>query len=234
MKKNNRAGLWVAGTVVLVAVIIGVMGLLWPRPGETPPAATDTTSQPSTPTGNGTCPNALPANTTSTVPADLRWEASQGVTWPVSDTVGPTATTDGFASCFQQSPIGAALFAMTTFSAVVDHPVADAARFYTAPSAELDEYLLGLSSSPSNAQGPAQQMKSAGITYAGYRVDSYSNDHATITLVLAVPGSATGYKGVPFDLVWRDSDWKIGKLSSGSSSTALIDVLDGQFVKWSN
>lgn len=231
--KNNRVGLWAAGAVVLVAVVIGVVGLLWPRPGDTLPAATDNTSQPSTPTGDGPCPKTLPASTTSTVPADLRWAASQGVTWPVSDTVGPTSTSNGFPDCFQQSPIGAALFTVTVFGAVVDHPAKDAARFYTAPSAELDEYLRTAAPTPATGEA-AKNNRRAGITYAGYRIDSYTPDHATVTVVLAVPNSNTGYLGFPFDLVWHDSDWKIGKLSGDGASTGLIPVLDNQFTKWAS
>ncbi|MDR6692545.1 hypothetical protein J2X55_003490 [Microbacterium sp. 1154] len=230
--KNNRVGLWVAGAVVLVAVIVGVVGLLWPRPGETPPAATDNTSQPSTPTGSGACPTALPASTTSTVPDDLRWAASQGMSWPVSDTVGPTSTSDGFPDCFQQSPIGAALFTSTFYGSVADHTPTDAARFYTAPSAELDDYLRTAAPAAPSDGSVAEQNQRAGIGVAGYRIDSYTAEHATVTLVLTVPNSSTGYRGIPFDLVWHDSDWKIGKLSSNTGANVVIDVLDGQFTKW--
>lgn len=135
MKKNNRTGLWVAGAVVLVAVLIGVVGLLWPRLGETPPTANET-SHPAAPVGEGPCPTSIPASTTSTVPSDLRWAASKGVTWPVSDTVGPTSTSNGFPTCFQHSPIGAALFGTSFLTASLNSAAYDLFNFYLVPSAE--------------------------------------------------------------------------------------------------
>lgn len=230
--KNNRVGLWVAGAVVLVAVIVGVVGLLWPRPGETPPAATDNTSQPSTPTGNGACATALPASTTSTVPADLRWAASQGITWPVSDTVGPTSSASGFPACFQQSPIGAALFATGFFATSADFSLGDLVEHYFVASSQKDQ-LLAAAAATAEPQGFAQQLKSIGANYVGYRIDGFQNATADVTVVLSVPNTATGFRGIKLSLVWTDGDWRIKEIPSGGGNNIFFDVLDGQFTKWS-
>lgn len=229
--KNNRVGLWAAGAVVLVAVVIGVVGLLWPRPGDTLPAATDNTSQPSTPTGDGPCPKTLPASTTSTVPADLRWAASQGVTWPVSDTVGPTSASNGFPTCFQQSPIGAALFGVSFFASTVDHTAGEVVDAYLVDGAEKDTFLSSPGAATNGSKSAAAQLKTSGATYAGYRIDSYAGTTASVVVVLAAPRSATGYRGVPLSLVWDDSSWKLATLNGGSAGL-MIDVLSGQFTGW--
>lgn len=233
MKRNNRAGLWVAGAVVLVAVIIGVVGLLWPRPGETPPVATDDSSQSTAPVGEGPCPKSLSASTTSTVPADLRWAASQGVTWPVSDTVGPTSTTDGFATCFQQSPIGAALFSTGFIGSSTDHPAREHFNYYMVPSPAKDEVLGAIDKASTVPPSLAQQFKSIGANYVGYRIDQFGGTTAEVTVVMSIPNTATGYRGIRLSLVWQNGDWRVQAIENGGDTNVFFDVLDGQFTKWS-
>lgn len=163
------------------------------------------------------------------IPADLYWETAQGITWPVSPSVGPTKTKDGYPACFARSPLGAALMGVTlTNEQFRGHKVIDLLRFYSADSP-------GKSIALAQGVDPASaaDMASAGITPAGFITDSFTPDEAHITLVLNSPKSSTGYIGMPYTFVWVDGDWRIKFLDSGEPFAGSPSApKKGQFVEW--
>ncbi|MCH6472466.1 hypothetical protein [Sinomonas terrae] len=226
-KPNQKLTLWAAG---LVAAVIVVMAVLV--------AVTPTQSSPQSSGGSGqavpeTTPSApagcsAPTDETSNKPAppsDLRWEASKGWTWPVSDTYGPTQHRDGLGVCFARSPLGAAL-AMTTILA----------SFSTSPDLRsvTDQYIVD---SPGKtailAQISAPRTPQAPLAFAGYKVDSFSSDEAQITVVLKAPGGSDGYIGMPTTLRWADADWKVKLLDNGNFfAGSPTTVAAGSFTSW--
>jgi hypothetical protein len=108
MKESTRASkitMFVSFGVLILAIVSALVIFFLPTNDEptTPDPAGSATPSPSvstpTPDADGIGCEAEP-NDSRAVPADLRWAAANGITWPVSDTVGPTATTDGFDACF--------------------------------------------------------------------------------------------------------------------------------------
>lgn len=231
----NSKGAGIAAAVVLALVLLVVIvaivaSFVAPAAPQAQPSPAGTATQAPTPEptkANGKC--TVPAGDTSLrpkIPADLRWEAAQGLTWPVSASTGPTKTRDGFPACFARSPLGAALFGTTLtyqmwtgpLSQVVDVSAIDS------PGKKI------LQKSPS---GVAQKVADQGWTSAGFIVDSFTPEEAQVTVVLSTPNSQTGYTGFPYTLVWKDDDWRLKVLDSGAIwAGAPSSPVKGQFVEW--
>lgn len=232
---SSKATAWTSAVVlalVLSVVVVSiVLSFVAPvKPGDPAPQNTQAAPAPTPTADDGQCK--VPAGDTSLrpqLPADLRWEAAQGITWPVSASVGPTKTRDGFSVCFARSPLGAAMFGVTvTNEQYRGHAPLELLRFYTADSPGKE---VGLKQGSTGAT--AAEMAAAGITPAGFITDSFTLDEAHITLVLTSPKSSTGYMGLPYTFVWVNGDWRLKVLDSGNLfAGSPSSPVKGQFVEW--
>lgn len=220
--------------VLILAIVSALVIFFLPTDDQptTPDPAGTATPAPSvstpTPDANGIGCKAEP-NDSREVPADLRWEAANGVTWPVSDTVGPTVTTEGFAACFEHSPVGAALAAVAISFSTTERTVLESSEFYLADSPGRDVVLA--ETSPSVMSPIKQQIAENGLSLVGFRVEEYDGDRASIRLVLRVPGSETGFRGIPAPMVWVNGDWKMKPLDDGSTGQPTNEST-GDFTNW--
>lgn len=228
---TSKITLWLSIGVLVIAIIAALVIFL--VPSDTPKPSTEEPQQPtSAPTETsavGAVGCAAPASDERDVPSDLRWEAKEGVTWPVSDSVGPTAVTDGFAACFQRSPAGAALAAVTALYAQIDHPVLQTGEFYLADSPGKKAALEGVTQSTQSQL--KQQLEANGVSLVGFQIEQYDGTRAAVRLVLRYPESATGLRGLPYPMEWVDGDWKVMPLDSGSTGQA-SDVSEGEYTPW--
>lgn len=248
-RNSNRKGLgpalkrgWnskPAGVAALVVVVVALLvvlastalGIFAPvNNGQDDTAAPQPTKNPAA--ASGPC-NVKVTDTSSTpkVPSDLTWKTgAAGLTWPVSKSVGPTKTIDGFDACFARSPLGAALAAQTATYSQYDgkHSVSSALGFYIADSAGKQKSIA-----TSEKQPGAADTRAAGINPAGFTVDAFTKDRAEVTLVYSYPSSSTGYIGMPTSLVWTDDDWKISVLDNGELFTGnLTNPSENDFIRW--
>jgi hypothetical protein len=220
----------VLALVLLVVIVAIVLSFVSPaKPGAQAPQESPAVQSPSAEptTDNGKC-NVPPGDSSlrPKIPADLRWEAAKGLTWPVSASVGPTKAQDGFPACFARSPLGAALFGTTLTYQMWTEDVSPVVNFYAidSPGKKI------LQESPS---GVAQKVSEQGWTAAGFMVDSFTSDEAQVTVVLSTPTSQTGYTGFPYTVVWKDGDWHLKVLDSGATwAGAPSAPVKGQFVEW--
>lgn len=117
----------------MIVAFLAVLIFVKPATKTPEPIAQPTTSKTEKPAGG--CD--VPLGDTSSKPAmpkDLRWEAAKGVSWPVSDTYGPTQDKDGYGVCFARTPLGAAL-TMATFSGLTNtHDSKKTVEIYTIES----------------------------------------------------------------------------------------------------
>jgi hypothetical protein len=224
--------------VVVVVVVLAVvlfstlLGVFAPATSNgqnptTPPAPSRTSAAEA-----GPC-NVRVTDTSSTpkMPSDLTWKTgAEGLTWPVSKSVGPTKTIDGFDACFARSPLGAALAAQTVIYSQYDPkvPASKALGFYIADSAGKAKTVSG-----SAGQNDASLMRTTGLNPAGFTVDSFTRDRADVTLVYSYPSSSTGYAGLPCSVVWTGDDWKLSVLDNGALfSGDPTNPSVGDFVPW--
>ncbi|MBF4595678.1 hypothetical protein ITJ58_18100 [Curtobacterium flaccumfaciens] len=232
-KAAGIAAIVVIVLVVIVVLISTLLGVFAPANNDdggtaSKPAPTSSTSA----AADGPC-NVKVTDTSSTprVPSDLTWKTgAAGLTWPVSKSVGPTKTIDGFDACFDRSPLGAALAAQTATYSQYDgkHSVSSALGFYIADSAGKQKSIA-----TSEKQPGAADTRAAGINPAGFTVDAFTKDRAEVTLVYSYPSSSTGYIGMPTSLVWTDDDWKISVLDNGELFTGnLTNPSENDFIPW--
>jgi hypothetical protein len=216
---RGKAAWWAAIAVVFIVAVLAFLILTKPAQQNVPQTA-DTTTKPTDGCN-------VPAGDTSSKPAmpsDLRWEADKGWTWPVSDTYGPTQTKDGFPVCFARSPLGAALTAVSMNASANVTSARKAVELYTMES-KGKEVLLGKTPEEPAATSPA--------SFAGFIVDSFSEDEAAITLVIETPISTSGYTGLPLTFRWIDGYWKLKVIDDGSMFVGQPPVpVKGGFVEW--
>ena len=222
--KTLNKGWWISLGIMVVVAILAVIIFVKPAPKTPAPIADPTTSA----TAKAVSGCNVPKGDTSPKPAmpkDLRWEAAKGWTWPVSDTYGPTQTKNGYGVCFAQSPLGAALTAVSFNAAANTLSAEEATEIYVMGSPG-KEVLRKTLSEDSKAETPA--------IFVGFSVDSFTPEEAQITVVVATDKSSTGYAGIPESFQWVDGDWQLKVLDDGRFMTGQITYpVAGQFVKWS-
>ncbi|WP_316304401.1 hypothetical protein [Clavibacter michiganensis] len=219
--------------VVLIATLLAIFAPVTDGDDATGPAPLPTAAPtPSTAEVAGPCSVAASdASSTPSMPADLTWKTgADGVTWPVSKSVGPTKSIDGFDACFARTPLGVALAAQTAIYSQYDtaHSAADSLSHYIIDSPGKAAAIAGTvkSSSP-------EQLRTSGMNPAGFTIDRFTADRADVTLVFSLPATGTGYVGIPCSLQWVNDDWKLsvldnGQLTSGTPTTPS----KGDFVSW--
>lgn len=232
--KNERVGhpqwkkatLWASALVLVLILGMALLVIFTPKKDETSPAAgpsAPASTAPSSPAAKDGC-NVPAGDTSSTpkMPEDLRWEAKNGWTWPVSDTYGPTARKGDFGVCFARSPLGAALMAVSLNTASNTLNYKQALNLYLADSPGKN-YAL--------AQPEGENAEP--ISYSGFIVDSFTPDNAQVTLVFSTPDTSTGFTGLPLSFRWVDGDWKQVILDDGSMFRGqAIEPQRGDFVEW--
>lgn len=224
--KTLNKGWWISLGVVVVVAIFAVV--IFVNPAQKTPAPVAESTASATAQAVGGCN--VPQGDTSSKPAmpkDLRWEAAKGITWPVSDTYGPTQDKDGYGVCFARSPLGAALAMASFYGEANTQDPRKAMEIYALDSVGKTVALNEAtdSSDVSNSSGP--------IAFAGFSTDSFTPDEAQMTLVFAAGGTSTGYVGLPSTLVWVEGDWKLKVLDNGQTFAGVASKpVAGQFVPW--
>lgn len=227
-KPNQKTTLWAAALVAAVIVVMAVLVAVTPTqssPQSSGGGQATSETKPSTPSG---C-NVRTGDTSNkpSLPADLRWQAAEGLTWPVSDTYGPTQSRGGFPVCFARSPLGAALAAVTImYSQYSGHTAMEALKFYAVDSVGKTAALA-----KGNSGTTAGDLVSKGINVSGFITDEFAHDRAAVTLVFTAPQSSTGYMGIPMTLLWVHGDWRLKPQDDGNQGT-VSQPFKGQFVSW--
>jgi hypothetical protein len=213
--------------VVLMATLLGVFAPANSGASAGKPAATHSAGR-----AAGPCSVPTTGQAAKAVPADLTWHAGRGgVTWPVSAAVGPTKKVDGFPACFARTRTGAALAAATAYLGQYDtgHSARQLLNFYIADSRGKHVTVDAVA----KQQTAPEDLRTQGISDAGYSVESFTKNRAVVDLVLTQPAGSTGYFAIPMTMVWTGGDWKLsvednGQLYSGNPLTPS----SGDFTAW--
>lgn len=229
-KPSAIAAIIILALVVIVVGVSTLFGVFFPandgQRSVSKPAPTTSTSP------GGPCDvKVTDASSTPKMPADQTWKTGvEGLSWPVSKSVGPTKTVAGFDACFARSPLGAALAAQTVVYSQYDPHVSPskALEFYIADSEGKAATISG-----SATQNDPTQMRTTGLNPAGFTIDSFTPSRADVTLVYSYPSSSTGYAGLPCSMVWTGDDWKLSVLDNGSLFSGNPTTPGaGDFVPW--
>ena len=215
-QKRNFLFIVMLGVILILAVLL-VWNLMGNK-GETKNSAEGASSSSSVssdggqqtstpPTGRGDhkcdVPVAPDKAFSAELPSDYRFETTtHGVIYPISAQYGPTykpGMVVGY--CFAHNPTGAALAASQGSTIVGDTRATEAE-------------LRGLYSSRIAADlhsAPNSNTERVNARIAGYDIENYSPEKATIGIVVIAKdsdGKNMGFK-VSIPLIWEDNDWKI-------------------------
>ena len=219
--RPTRSRSWTAAAVLLTVVAVALAAVLINAAVSgpaTPPAAAPTA--PAAPPAAGGGPTAAGADTSGdrptgctttggaqTVPTSTptggTWKLVAGFAVPSTTADGPALKGPaGVAYCFSRTPVGA-LLAASNLGHVTGPP--------TQVVAELKDHALVTNqytdqlTTSATPGGP-----SPGIQLAGFRIVSYSQDQAVVTLSFAAStGPTPTYAQLTVSLAWSQGDWRV-------------------------
>ncbi len=214
-RKRNFLFIVMLGVILILAILL-VWNLMGNK-GETknsaggvsssssaPSEGGQQTSTPPTGRGDHKCdvPVAPDKAFSAELPSDYRFETTtRGVIYPISAQYGPTYKPGVVGYCFAHNPTGAALAASQGSTIAGDTRATEAE-------------LRGLYSSRIAADlhsAPNSNTERVNARIAGYDIENYSPEKATIGIVVIAKdsdGKNMGFK-VSIPLIWEDNDWKI-------------------------
>ena len=215
-QKRNFLFIVMLGVILILAILL-VWNLMGNK-GETKNSAEGASSSSSVPSDGGQQTSTPPTGRgdhkcdvpvapdkafSAELPSDYRFETTtHGVIYPISAQYGPTykpGMVVGY--CFAHNPTGAALAASQGSTIVGDTRATEAE-------------LRGLYSSRIAADlhsAPNSNTERVNARIAGYDIENYSPEKATIGIVVIAKdsdGKNMGFK-VSIPLIWEDNDWKI-------------------------
>ncbi|MET9440149.1 hypothetical protein [Streptomyces sp. NPDC006610] len=162
-------------------------------------------------------------------PADVQWRQLNSTLVPVSETAGPVKFDGPAWSCFAHTPMGAVLAAHVIPNQFDDSNWRDVVDRQMPPGAARDAYIRKRSKLPDDSVVKAPPGSRG--TYAAYSIVSYSEEQATVMVVMQIPRG--GYGAGTVTVVWDDGDWKLRPTLSGSllETATPVGGLEG-FTEW--
>ena len=224
----------ISAVLVALLIVLGIVLWLWPDGEELSQAApAPVTTAESAPGGESVCGLDATGGTTLTeAPEDVEWTALGAVYAPASEEHGPgTVDPDtGVRSCFSHTPEGALLASTNMLVSGNDPQVlldTIRARVMDGPGKDI---------SIGNVQQrvAANDTTSVPVEVAGFRLLSYTEDKATVEVVLAADdGTEKVYSTTATDMVWHEGDWHFALQDDGSGGPVSGRVSDlSGYIAW--
>lgn len=231
-KTTSRGTAFVlAGALVLVVAVVGVVLALLLDSGEPGPPPSPTVEEPPNPTveepaaDDSVC--GLPGEEWEgglDSPPPTEWDYQGTTAYPISDDHGPAETDENEVRyCFERSPEGALLMAANAVTQGSDSAVAEEWLEYAVAAGPYREQLLA---------APSDDPDALRMEIAGFRLLDYDGDGTRIDLLIR--GSSQGetqYLSGVYDLVWHGGDWKISAESANPIDLAVVPDPAG-YVDW--
>ncbi|WP_125189132.1 hypothetical protein [Streptomyces sp. RP5T] len=158
-------------------------------------------------------------------PPDVRWQKLVALMVPTSPSAGPLHTDSAMWWCFARTPTGAALAAHIIPVQLSGPAWRTVAAQQMVPGEPRDRFVT----SKARAKGTSSSQNAMG-RFAGFSVDSYSHDSATVRLLVTNPMG--GYRSTSVSVRWRDGDWKVAAADNGALYTSAQRANPSGFVIW--
>lgn len=222
----------VALLVLLVAIVAVSIATLTgdedSGPDGTGPAPTSSSS-PSSQAGDSVC--GLPEGSAEplTEAPETTWTLTGRMAAPSSDEAGPGTDEGGVHACFARSATGA-LFAAANFAADAQNPDVDGRSLLEARLLRDDRY----DELTSQGSGVGAGGEGGEVQFAGFRVDTVTEDQVTLQLVLrADAGPQQGaLVAITYNLQWAEGDWRVVLPAEGQGTATQLASLSG-YIAWS-
>ncbi|MGW7514266.1 hypothetical protein ACWGJ2_01565 [Streptomyces sp. NPDC054796] len=161
-------------------------------------------------------------------PDDVEWQQRGAVMVPVSASAGPLRTEDdGMWWCFAHTPTGALLAAHLLPVQLSGSDWRTVAEQQIVPGELRDNFVANKVKFGDKSQGSEP---GAVGRFVGFSLDSYSDDEATVRLLLTRP--IGGYLSTSVSVRWRDGDWKVALQEDGSLTSRAKAVMTDGFTMW--
>ncbi|MHA7306586.1 hypothetical protein ACX80E_15320 [Arthrobacter sp. TMN-49] len=214
-----------AGVIVVIVVLAVVYFLLPPtgQPAAVQPTQPESSSLPSSSTDDGASVCGLAAGDQRLPGLELtsKWELNGKTAVPTSLTDGPgKRSEDGARTCYAQNPTGALYAAANFFSASIEKQGQIMVEDLSAEGPSRDKYLQ-------NPMTFAPGVSDVTIQLAGFKIQSYAKDAATVVLGIKTSDAMNFSLTVP--LKWESGDWKVN-LDNLSRMAQVSNLSD--FIPW--
>jgi len=207
---------------LVVAVTAGALALGGCSSATTPPPTgpapvTAAPTSPPTQTNTGKPKQPTDPDYLTAAPAAMRFQDVGGLTLPFSPVDGPLRVSGPIAAGYSHTPQGAVLAAMQLLPRIGFGPDYRqvVAEQVVADQAIRDQLISYRATHPQD--NPAEL--AAQLTPpAGFRIESYAPDRATVVMLNRPGGNAGGFTAGRALVVWVDGDWKLPDNSSSTLS----------------
>ncbi|MFF3326363.1 hypothetical protein [Streptomyces sp. NPDC002889] len=159
-------------------------------------------------------------------PGDVEWRPLNIARVPVSASAGPLRFSGPVMWCFAHTPMGAVMAAhiIPTHMSGSDWRTVTEQQLVASPGRDI--FVAQRSTVPESARNG-----SAVGSYAGFAVTSYSQDAATVQLL--IKNGSGGYGSTFVAVKWDGGDWKVQARSSGALYTSMTTVSgNAGFTMW--
>jgi hypothetical protein len=215
------------GLIVITGLLVVIVRLAGGNDDNSDPAPGPTSIAAPSKAGGSSSACGLPDGTSTTLgdPPDSTWKIVGTTAVPSNKSTGPASFEGGVPKCFSRSPAGA-LFAAAWLTALLNEPQ------YATPELVRARFLPGPEVDAMLADGGGQTTKIP-AQIAGFRVEDYSPDRATISVVtrLSDGPNAGQLLQIVMTMVWSEGDWLWSVGPAGPQGNA-VSSLSG-FVPWS-
>lgn len=221
----------VVGIIAICAVIVIIsnfagVGKTTPSAGGGTPAPTSTTAAPAVDPNPSTCGLAgYETSSSLTTAPKTTWQLVGVVAAPSADGAGPgVINSTGFRSCYAHTAKGA-LFSAANFTALgADATMRQQLASLVAPGAGHDAVEKQAATGSGNSSGVRAQV-------AGFKIDSYDAQNATVDLVLNYSDGQLA--SLPLKLTWSGGDWKLILTADGGMPLSPVKLQNlGGYIPW--
>jgi hypothetical protein len=158
-------------------------------------------------------------------PTDVKWRQLVTMMAPTSPSAGPLHTDATMWWCFAHTPTGAVLAAHVIPVQLSGVSWRIVAEQQIVPGKSRDSFVT----SKAEAEETNPRENAVG-RFTGFSVESYTDDSATVRLLVTNPMG--GYLSTSVSVRWRDGDWKVALLDDGSLYSSVKQATPNGFIMW--
>lgn len=226
-----RRRLFIGAAVLALIVALIAVGLVLGTRSTEAPASPDRSAATDEPAASDASKCGLESDGTDSLPQapSTTWSTDTPIAAPSSPEAGPGETTDGIHSCFARTPTGA-LFAAANLATDSSNPAIDPIDILEQRVVR-DENFEELREETEGNTSPGNER---GMQLAGFRLNAYTPDAATVELVARTDAAVDGGAliALTYNVRWQDGDWMLVVPQNQRPPASQLVSLAG-YVEWS-
>lgn len=187
--------------------------------------STDADASPSPTEDKPICQQEASDATTIDSAPEVEWVEHEGrPSTPKSEGLGPAEETDGIGTCYRHSPEGALVASADYISVILSFDADEVKKLAQehATGSDQDKIVQDFQRLEDTYRGTETKQIIEGMKVAGYKVESYSEDRAVISVAYSMEAQGAHHEiSFALPLTWQDDDWSFAADAYGDSSEDL-------------